>query len=247
MHWSCRDPAEPAAADLRRKQLEQGRTLAATTSRKERSTLHLVLRLRGGSRGPPVGVLPNLRSLALKYEREEDDTPQVLCAPSRQGDQLPQEEEVRPQQRAEAQEEVHVSEQFFVGFSVELRGVLGINRLSNLASIIDPSLKIRFSFWGRCGAVKATSTACCRRRRRHQRRGEKARARKLHAADVALNHRLVSWRVGGGSETARPPRAGIHSYSLRAPPRPSNCSPASPTAATQHASEDKEEDDADLM
>ncbi|XP_044968954.1 uncharacterized protein LOC123428922 [Hordeum vulgare subsp. vulgare] len=67
-------------------------------------------------------------------------------------------------------------------------------------------------------------------------------ARKLRAADVALNHRLVSWRVGGGTEDG-PAATGEYNYRG-----------ASTSAVLAHLAggnnwhaEDKEEDDADLV
>ncbi|XP_044980846.1 uncharacterized protein LOC123448132 [Hordeum vulgare subsp. vulgare] len=67
-------------------------------------------------------------------------------------------------------------------------------------------------------------------------------ARKLRAADVALNHRLVSWRVGGGTEDGPVATGG---YNYRG---------ASTSAVLAHLAggnnwhaEDKEEDDANLV
>ncbi|XP_044957974.1 uncharacterized protein LOC123409045 [Hordeum vulgare subsp. vulgare] len=66
-------------------------------------------------------------------------------------------------------------------------------------------------------------------------------ARKLRAADVALNHRLVSWRVGGGAGDG-PAATGGYNY------RGASASAvlAHPADGNSWHAEDEEEDDADL-
>ncbi|KAE8811272.1 hypothetical protein D1007_12032 [Hordeum vulgare] len=67
-------------------------------------------------------------------------------------------------------------------------------------------------------------------------------ARKLRAADVALNHRLVSWRVGGGTEDG-PAATGGYNYTGTS----TSAVLAHLAGGNNWHAEDKEEDDADLV
>ncbi|KAI4989815.1 hypothetical protein ZWY2020_038178 [Hordeum vulgare] len=112
-------------------------------------------------------------------------------------------------------------------------------RPSSIGAVVDGSLRVSAGGVGavRCHQHPPAAAAAATKAR------EKAKgARKLHAADVALNHRLVSWRVGGGSEDGPAATGG---YNYRG---------ASTSAVLAHLAdgnnlhaEDKEEDDADLV